>query len=99
MTDTKQSENTENSGLKLGATVSLAVVVGLLVSCIPLVIWKRKKTGQQVIRGTPSDGEEHVDEHGEEAESNSNSSRGSTQWCQVPVYEAYFDHRRDGEDG
>lgn len=47
MIDTKQSENTENSGLKFGATVSLAVVVGLLVSCIPLVIWKRKKTGQQ----------------------------------------------------
>lgn len=47
MTDTKQHENTVNSELKLGATVSLAVVVGLLVSCIPLILWKRKRAGQQ----------------------------------------------------
>ncbi|XP_076145082.1 uncharacterized protein LOC143127449 [Alosa pseudoharengus] len=94
----KNPEN-ERNGLPLQLTVSLAVVVGLLVICAPFIICRIKRTRQQlgnnVIREAPIESEEH----GEEVESSSNSSRGSTQWCQVPVYEAYFDHRRDGEDG
>ncbi|XP_041926511.1 uncharacterized protein LOC121690156 [Alosa sapidissima] len=99
-TSTENQEGVENpendkNGLPLQLTVSLAVVVGLLVFSAPFIICRLKRAGNNVIREAPIESEEHR----EEVESSSNSSRGSTQWCQVPVYEAYFDHRRDGEDG
>ncbi|KAL2079638.1 hypothetical protein ACEWY4_025382 [Coilia grayii] len=100
-TETKQSGK---PGLPLAVTVSLAVIGGLLVICVSLGIWRIRMTGQQhentIIRemvATDSEEPRNMDEQGED--SSCNSSRGSTQWCQVPVYEAYFDHRRDCDDG
>ncbi|XP_063043067.1 uncharacterized protein LOC134437508 [Engraulis encrasicolus] len=92
----------EKPGLPSAVIVPLAVVGGLLMICVPLIICRKRqrRNGNNIIRETvATDGEElgNMDEHGED--SSCNSSRGSSQWCQVPVYEAYFDHRRDCADG
>ncbi|XP_065099971.1 uncharacterized protein [Paramisgurnus dabryanus] len=92
-------KNVESSHLTL--PLSLAAAVGLLTLCLIFTVCKMKnsckKSDRVVIHQTPhSDGEEH--ENNESEELNSNSSRGSLQWYQVPVYWSYFDVQRDKEE-
>ncbi|XP_073727588.1 uncharacterized protein [Misgurnus anguillicaudatus] len=92
-------KNVESSHLTL--SLSLAAAVGLLTLCLIFTVCKMrnscKKSDRVVIHQTPhSDGEEH--ENNESEELNSNSSRGSLQWYQVPVYWSYFDVQRDKEE-
>ncbi|XP_026765892.3 uncharacterized protein LOC113523983 [Pangasianodon hypophthalmus] len=79
----------------VGASVS-AVILSI---CVCLSVWRMKrgcrKSERTVIReGPPSEGDEP--ENSEDGDS-SRTSRGSTQWYMVPVYESYFDLQRSDE--
>lgn len=82
----------------LVATLSSAVVI--LFICVCLSVWRMKRgckqSGRMVIReGPPSEGTEP--ENSEDGGS-SRTSRGSTQWYMVPVYESYFDLQRSDKE-
>ncbi|CAI5672265.1 unnamed protein product [Oreochromis niloticus] len=71
--------------------ISLAVVVPLLLTTLVCYCTLRRKQAlaARVIYEVP-----HVDSDAAEMDKHStNSSRGSSQWCQVPLYESfYFEH-------
>ncbi|XP_051962075.1 uncharacterized protein LOC127629073 [Xyrauchen texanus] len=74
--------------------LSLAAAIGLLTLCLAFSMCKIrnscKNSERMVIHQMPhSEGEEH--ENMEVEEVSTNSSRGSLQWYQVPVYWSYFD--------
>ncbi|XP_060782458.1 uncharacterized protein LOC132889706 [Neoarius graeffei] len=82
---------------KLGVSVSGAAII--LLICIGLSVWRMKRGCKQsermVIReGPPSEGDEPENS---EDNGSSGTSRGSTQWYMVPVYESYFDLQRCDE--
>ncbi|XP_053485902.1 uncharacterized protein LOC128610548 isoform X2 [Ictalurus furcatus] len=82
----------------LVATLSSAVV--FLSICVCLSVWRMKRGCKQsermVIReGPPSEGTEPENS---EVGGSSRTSRGSTQWYMVPVYESYFDLQRSDKE-
>ncbi|MCI4376985.1 hypothetical protein PGIGA_G00198060 [Pangasianodon gigas] len=92
---TSPQSTAEPSVTAVGASVS-AVILSI---CVCLSVWRMKrgcrKSERTVIReGPPSEGDEP--ENSEDGDS-SRTSRGSTQWYMVPVYESYFDLQRSDE--
>ncbi|XP_051799927.1 uncharacterized protein LOC127532379 [Acanthochromis polyacanthus] len=80
------------SNLKTPVIVAVAVVVPLFLITVACFCNLRRKRAQaaRVIYEVP-----HVDSEEAEMDKHStSSSRGSSQWCQVPVYESveYFQH-------
>ncbi|KAK1797414.1 hypothetical protein P4O66_008783, partial [Electrophorus voltai] len=75
---------------------SVSSVMGLICICACLTAWKLSRKGQRaeriVIREGPPSEEEEPNISEEEQ-----SSRGSTHWCMVPVYESYFDLQRNDD--
>ncbi|XP_053347394.1 uncharacterized protein LOC128518349 [Clarias gariepinus] len=95
--NTSQTTQQHQSAPVLETSVSLAVVI--LFVCVFLTVWRMKISSKQsermVIReGPPS--EEGQPENSEDGGS-SRTSRGSTEWYMVPVYESYFDLQRSDE--
>ncbi|RXN33430.1 titin-like protein [Labeo rohita] len=98
-TQTTPSSSSESASFPI-MPLSLAASIGLLTLCLAFSVCKMrnscKKSERVVIhQGPQSEGEEH--ENMEEEDGSTDSSRGSLQWYQVPVYWSYFDLRR-GED-
>ncbi|GAA6079773.1 uncharacterized protein LOC113635039 isoform X1 [Tachysurus ichikawai] len=105
VTSTTQSNSpttpTRSSGsleAAIGGSASAAAVI--LSICVCVCVWWMKTRSKQservVIReGPPSEGDER--EHREDGES-SRTSRGSTQWYMVPLYESYFDLQRSDKN-
>ncbi|XP_051537120.1 uncharacterized protein LOC127430992 [Myxocyprinus asiaticus] len=74
--------------------LSLAAAIGLLTLCLAFSMCKMRnscKNSERMVihQMTHSEGEEN--ENMEVEEISTNSSRGSQQWYQVPVYWSYFD--------
>ncbi|KAI5101595.1 hypothetical protein C0J45_8798 [Silurus meridionalis] len=92
------SPNTQ-SGPMTGLVGSVSAVAVTLSICLCLSVWGMKHRCRQsertVIReGPPSEGEE---QEASEDRGSTATSRGSTQWYMVPVYESYFDLQRSDE--
>ncbi|KAM8899984.1 uncharacterized protein AB9W97_010153 isoform 1-T1 [Spinachia spinachia] len=89
--------NTKDSG-RNALIASLAVVALLLITLVCVCsLQQRQVRAARVIYEVPNINSEEVemDKH------STSSSRGSSQWCQVPVYESldYFQHVETKESG
>ncbi|KAK3546552.1 hypothetical protein QTP70_026923, partial [Hemibagrus guttatus] len=79
----------------VGAMASAAGVILSICVCVWWIKTRNRQSERVVIReGPPSEGDEP--EHSEDGGS-SRTSRGSTQWYMVPVYESYFDLQRSDD--
>ncbi|KAK3567974.1 hypothetical protein QTP86_027392 [Hemibagrus guttatus] len=79
----------------VGAMASAAGVILSICVCVWWIKTRNRQSERAVIReGPPSEGDEP--EHSEDGGS-SRTSRGSTQWYMVPVYESYFDLQRSDD--
>ncbi|KAF4088688.1 hypothetical protein AMELA_G00057510 [Ameiurus melas] len=93
-------QNTSQQPVTTLLVSSLSSAVVILSICVCLGVWRVKRGCKQsermVIReGPPSEGTEP--ENSEDGGS-SRTSRGSTQWYMVPVYESYFDLQRSDKE-
>uniref|UniRef100_UPI0037E735CE uncharacterized protein isoform X2 n=1 Tax=Semicossyphus pulcher TaxID=241346 RepID=UPI0037E735CE len=90
-------EDSASSLLPIPVIVSLAVLAPLLLISLLCFCALRRTHAARVIYEVPhTDSEEaEMDKH------STSSSRGSSQWCQVPVYESfdYFERVQDKESG
>ncbi|XP_068164477.1 uncharacterized protein [Antennarius striatus] len=84
--------------LLLPVIIPVAVVIPLVL--IPLayfcILRRKRAKAARVIYEVP-----HIDSEEAEMDQHSTSSRGSSQWCQVPMYESldYFEHVQPKEVG
>ncbi|XP_024144241.2 uncharacterized protein LOC112156246 [Oryzias melastigma] len=97
--DAPTGDKEEPPPRKLSFTIIAALAVALPLILITTICfcWMQKRRGNtsEVIYDVP-----HFDSTGAEMEKHStSSSRGSSQWCQVPLYEslAYFEKVEDKE--
>ncbi|XP_039679492.1 carcinoembryonic antigen-related cell adhesion molecule 1 isoform X2 [Perca fluviatilis] len=97
---TSTKDSAAEGGLPLPVLISLAVVAPLLLITLACFCTLRRIQGSQaarVIYEVP-----HIDSEEVEMDKHSTgSSRGSSQWCQVPVYESfdYFERVQTKESG
>ncbi|XP_031135371.1 uncharacterized protein LOC116036066 isoform X2 [Sander lucioperca] len=98
--NTSTKNNAAEGGLPLPVVITLAVVAPLLLITLACFCTLRRIQGSQaarVIYEVP-----HIDsEEVEMDKTSTGSSRGSSQWCQVPVYESfdYFERVQTKESG
>ncbi|XP_058249992.1 uncharacterized protein LOC131355613 [Hemibagrus wyckioides] len=99
-TNSATKSQTRSVAPEMAVWASASATGVILFICVCVCVWwiktRNRQSERMVIRqGPPSEGDEP--EHSEDGGS-SRTSRGSTQWYMVPVYESYFDLQRSEDE-